>query len=51
MRTMMSVSIQINEVDYVKIQNLLGKVKPNNAEVKKAFLQLLDDATTSKYVR
>lgn len=48
---MMSVSIQIDEVAYVKIQNLLGKVKPNNAEVKKAFLQLLDDATTSKYIR
>ena len=47
----MSVTIQIDEVAYVKIQNLLGKVKPNNAEVKKLFSQLLDDRATNNYKR
>ena len=48
---MMSVSIQIDEVAYVKIQNILGKVKPNNAEVKKLYAQLLDDRATNNYKR
>ena len=47
----MSVSIQIDEVAYVKIQNLLGKVKPNPADAKKLFNELLNDAATNNYKR
>ncbi len=48
---MMSVLFQIDEVLYVKIQNLTGKVKPNPVEVKKLINKLLNDASTNNLGR